>query len=78
MRMAYTSESPEGIACVEENVDSHSIVVEGSAPRHARPSKWPHRISTDMQSMLTYQGTRERAILQILKNDGQNIPSPPS
>lgn len=39
MRMAYTSESPEGIACVEENVDSHSIVVEGSAPRHARPSK---------------------------------------
>ena len=38
MKMYYTNEYPDGIASVEEYVDSHSILVEEGASRHARPS----------------------------------------
>jgi hypothetical protein len=38
MKMHYTNEYPDGIASVEEYVDSHSILVEEGASRHARPS----------------------------------------
>jgi hypothetical protein len=38
MKMHYTNEYPDGIASVEEYADSHSVLVEEGASRHARPS----------------------------------------
>lgn len=76
MRMSYSSESsPEGDVRYDEYIDTHSILVDEGVSNQSRPSEC-HIMCEGYRTVLTTAGSRERRFLRILKEDGQDVPSP--
>jgi hypothetical protein len=74
MQMDYPPDGlTEGVVRVLETVDSRSITVDDGAINHSRPSKW---LQHNVIQVLKISDSRERAFLRVLREDGQDIPSP--
>jgi hypothetical protein len=74
MRMDYPPDGlTEGVVRVLETADSRSIAVDDGNVNYSRPSKQPQLC---VVQVLTIPDSRERAFLRVLKDDGQDIPSP--
>jgi hypothetical protein len=75
MQMDYSPHgSGEGTVRVLETIDSRSITVDDDALTNSRPSTWLQHIM--VTHLLITPDSRERAFLRVLRDDGQEIPSP--
>lgn len=74
MRMDYSPDGQtDGVAMVLETVDSPPIVVDNGTVNNPRPSQFIQQMGG---RVLTSLGSRERAFIRALREDGQDIPSP--
>ena len=77
IKMSYNHASaPEGEVRFDESVDSHSIAV--GEEEASTPSRLSKLSTSEQYSHANITASRERAFLRVLKDDGQDVPSPPS
>lgn len=76
MRMDYSPESgPDGAVVCDEQIDTRSITVEDSGPNYSRPSRYAQE-TYRKYSWLTETDSQERHIIKLIRDDGQDIPTP--